>query len=48
MKDAILKRIGATNSEPTKHSFNISFDLPKIIFPIGTKTKLNFREYVFK
>lgn len=44
---AILNKTGATNWEPTNHNSSITSTLAKLIFQIGTKSKLNLGEYVF-
>lgn len=47
VKYEVLNKIGAANWAPTNHSSNITLALSKLIFQFGTKSKLNFREYVF-
>lgn len=47
MKYAILNRIGASNWAPTNHIFSITTTLATLIFLIGTKSNLNFGDYVF-
>lgn len=43
----VVNMIGATNWAPTHHNSNITPTLAKLIYQIGTKSKLNFGEYVF-
>lgn len=47
MKFAIINRIGAFNWAPINHSSIISTTLAKLVFVIGIKQNLNFRESVF-
>lgn len=48
VKYDILSSIGAVNRTPTNHNFGITTTLAKLIFQIGTNTRLNFGEYVFE
>lgn len=47
VKYDILDMICVANWVPTNHSSSITPTLAKLIFHIGTKSKLNFGEYVF-
>jgi hypothetical protein len=47
VKYAILNKIGAANWAPTTHGSGITLLLANLIFRIGTKGKLDFREHVF-
>lgn len=47
VKYVVLNRIGAANWSPINHSSSITSAMAKLIFLIGTKSKLNFGEYVF-
>lgn len=47
VKYVVLNRISVTNWAPTNHSSSITSVLTKLIFQIGTKSKLNFGEHVF-
>lgn len=48
VKYAILNRIGAISWVPTTHSSNIATSFEKFIYFVGTKTKMNFGQYVFE
>lgn len=48
VKYVIINRIGVSNWEPTNHSSNVTPSLVKLIFQIGTNTKLNFGDYIFE
>ncbi|KAI5390133.1 hypothetical protein KIW84_075457 [Lathyrus oleraceus] len=48
VKYDVLNRNGPTNWEPINHSSGITITLAKLIFQIGTKTKMNIGEYVFE
>lgn len=47
-KYAMLNRIGVENWAPTNHRSSITSTLAKLIFQIGTKSKINFGESVFE
>jgi hypothetical protein len=47
VKYAILNRIGAANWVPTTHSSNIATNMAKLIYSIGTKTKMNIGAFIF-
>jgi hypothetical protein len=47
VKYAILNRIGAANWVPTTHSSNIAISMAKLIYCIGTKTKMDIGAYIF-
>lgn len=47
LKYAIMNKICATNWASTNHNSSITSSLDKLIFKIGTKSKLNLGEYVF-
>lgn len=47
VKYDVLNRIGVTNWAPINHNSSITPALAKLIFKFGTKSKLNFRNYVF-
>jgi hypothetical protein len=47
VKYAILNRIGALNRVPTTHASDIAMSMAKIIYCIGTKTKMNIGAYIF-
>ncbi|XP_050908497.1 uncharacterized protein LOC127122156 [Lathyrus oleraceus] len=43
----ILYRIGAANSVPTNHTYNISTGLGKFIYIVETKSSFDFGSYIF-
>ncbi|KAK2397696.1 hypothetical protein QL285_059245 [Trifolium repens] len=45
VKYAILNRIGAANWVPTTHSSDIAMSMAKLIYCIGTKTKMDICAY---
>ncbi|XP_058725995.1 uncharacterized protein LOC131597307 [Vicia villosa] len=48
VKYAILHKIEAANWVPTQHKSTISALLGKFIFAIGTKSKVDYRTYIFE
>jgi hypothetical protein len=48
VKYAILNRIGAANWVPTTHSSDIATNMAKLIYSIGTKTKINIGTFIFE
>jgi hypothetical protein len=48
VKYAILNRIGAANWVPTTHSCDIATNMAKLIYSIGTKTKMNIGAFIFE
>jgi hypothetical protein len=47
VKYAILNRIGAANWVPTTHSSDIAMSMARLIYCIGTKTKMDIGAYIF-
>ena len=47
IKYAILYKIGSANWSPTNHTSSVSTVLARLIYAVGTKTKLNFGGYNF-
>lgn len=47
VKYVVPNRIGASNQVLTNHNLSITPFLVKLIFQVGTKSKLNFGEHVF-
>src|ERR1044072_3464319 len=48
VKYAILHKISAANWAPTSHTSTINASLVRLLFAIGTKSKLDFGSYVFQ
>jgi hypothetical protein len=48
VKYIILNRIGAANWVPTTHSSDIATNMVKLIYSIGTKTKMNIGAFIFE
>ena len=48
VKYAILYKIGAANWSPTNHTSSVSTMLARIIYAVGTRTKMDFGAYVFE
>src|ERR1044072_678631 len=48
VKYAILHKISAANWAPTSHTSNINASLARLLFAIGTKSKIDFGSYVFE
>ena len=48
VKYAILHKISAANWDPTSHTSTINASLARLLFAIGTKSKIDFGSYVFE
>jgi hypothetical protein len=48
VKYAILKWIGAANWVPTTHSSDVATNMAKLMYSIGTQTKINIGTFIFE
>jgi hypothetical protein len=48
VKYAILNRIGAANWVPTTHASDVATNMEKLIYSIGTQTKMNMGTFIFE